>query len=117
MLRRPFFLATVFAALLSTAAGLAAGAPRPVPAYALQAASVYRAEVGLALFAALHLVGVCLRLAWHGQTFTRIGSTLEVPEVGKDFEHQLVALAAHCEEHDRRLRHLEGRRGDHPFSR
>lgn len=52
-----------------------------MPDYALQATPVYRAEVALAVFAAGYLVFVCVRLAWHGKTFTRIGSTLEVPEI------------------------------------
>jgi len=79
-MRAPGFSATTsLAAVVALHAGLSASPPRPLPhVYALQATTAYRAEVGSATFCALYLVAICIRLAWHWRTFTRVGSVLEI---------------------------------------
>lgn len=86
MPRRLFPTLVLTFAAIAAIAGLTATPPRPTPVYALQSAAVYRAEVALAVFAALYLMAVIVRLAWHGQTFTRVGSVLEVPEVRRTID-------------------------------
>jgi hypothetical protein len=54
--------------------GVTVGVPGDVPSFALQAAPVYRVEVGGALFAALYLGPMALVLAFRNQAFTEIGT-------------------------------------------
>lgn len=72
------FLAVVVVAVLG--ASLAAD---DEPVWALRSGWVYRAEVGLALAAAVYLLVVAGWLAWNGRTFRRIelpgGSAIEAP--------------------------------------
>jgi hypothetical protein len=63
-------------------AGLAAAAylavrttvPHPVPAFALQAAAVYRLEVGAACFVVFYLATMALVLALDGRGFAEVGT-------------------------------------------
>jgi len=83
MRARPFFSLIAAAAHVAAACGFIAVVPCPTPVYALQSRIVYHAEVAVAVFAATYLVAICIRLAWHGRTLTRIGSTLDVPDVSR----------------------------------
>jgi hypothetical protein len=47
--------------------------PKPVPDYALQAAEIYRLEIGAAFFAAFYLVTLAFLLAIGGRGFTKFG--------------------------------------------
>lgn len=48
--------------------------PDPVPSFALQAAAVYRLEVGGACFAAFYLAAMALVLALDGRGFAELGT-------------------------------------------
>lgn len=83
-MRRRLLPAVVLLALAGSLGG-AFTAPLPVrlPAVALGAVVVWRAEVTAALFAASYCEIVALRLALHGETLTRVGRDgIEVPRVG-----------------------------------
>lgn len=92
MPRRLFASLVVLFAVTAAVCGLAADPPHPRPVYALESAAVYRAEIALAIFAALYLMTVTVRLAWHGQTFTRVGSVLEVPDVRRTHDTDAINL-------------------------
>jgi hypothetical protein len=62
------------AAVLGLIVGTTVAVPADIPAVALQAAPVYRVEVGGALFAGLYLVAVALVLALHNRGFSEIGT-------------------------------------------
>lgn len=61
---------------LAAAAYLAASTtvPDPVPAFALQATTVYRLEVGAACFAVFYLAAMALVLALDGRGFAEVGT-------------------------------------------
>jgi hypothetical protein len=61
---------------LSGASYLAARArvPDPVPAFALQAAAVYRLEVGAACFVVIYLAAMAFFLALEGRGFAELGT-------------------------------------------
>jgi hypothetical protein len=112
---RPFFLAIVLAALAASACALATVPPHPIPAYALQAAVIYRGEIAVAAFGGMYVVLACVRLAWHGRTPTRIGATLEMPDVADRAGGEVASLhaavrrlASVCTAIEDRLRALEG---------
>jgi hypothetical protein len=71
------FLGAVIGAFAVAAfAGVLSDPPsRGVPSYALNASLVYRLEVGVAFFLALYAVTVLVRLAAHGLTPSRVGTT------------------------------------------
>jgi hypothetical protein len=126
---RPFAFALIAAIVLSLVGGLRTPIPADgAPAYALQASIVYRIEVALAVFVALYLAAVTLRLAWYGRTFTRVGASgAEIPDVrliqaGVDHARQaerliqeiqaeladLQQLESRLSITEERLRHLDG---------
>jgi hypothetical protein len=76
--------------------------PHPVPDFALQAAPVYRLEVGAVSFAILYLAAMAFVLALGGRGFTEIGTQgLRATEVvGAASEEQVILL-------DQRLSDLE----------
>jgi hypothetical protein len=47
--------------------------PESIPDYALQAASVYRLEIGAACFVAIYLAAVAFLLALDGRAFVEFG--------------------------------------------
>jgi hypothetical protein len=49
--------------------------PERIPSFALQAAAVYRLEVGAAFFAALYLCSMTLALALNNRAFSEMGTT------------------------------------------
>jgi hypothetical protein len=49
--------------------------PADIPSFALQAAPVYRVEVGAAVFSGLYLATMALVLAMHNRAFTEIGTS------------------------------------------
>jgi hypothetical protein len=100
------------------------------PVWALRSGLVYRAEVGLALAAAVYLFVVAGWLAWNGRTFRRIelpgGTAIEAPpldqaangvdEVAKDFDDYRVKndelvkrLGSALDKLNERVERLEGR--------
>lgn len=62
------------AAVLGLIVGTTVAVPTDIPAIALQAAPVYRMEVGGALFAGLYLVAMAIVLAVHNRGFSEIGT-------------------------------------------
>lgn len=62
------------AAVLALIVGTTVAGPTDIPAVALQAAPVYRMEVGGALFAGLYLVAMAIVLALHNRGFSEIGT-------------------------------------------
>jgi hypothetical protein len=69
-----FAVFVAFAILLGGVVALTVTAPSEVPGVALQAAPVYRVEVGLAVFFALYVVAIALALALRNRGFTEIGT-------------------------------------------
>jgi hypothetical protein len=68
--------------------------PDPVPDFALQAAAVYRLEVGAACFAAFYLAAMALILALDGRGFAELGTKgLRAVEVVKAADEQEAALS------------------------
>jgi H+/gluconate symporter-like permease len=67
------FLVFVALACASYLAG-SATAPEPVPDYALQAAEIYRLEIGAAFFVAFYLAVLAVVLALGGKGFTELGT-------------------------------------------
>lgn len=66
----------------TVAAASLAPAPADLPAVALGAVLVWRAEVAAVLFAAAYAALVTAWLALHGHTFTRVGSAgIEIPQI------------------------------------
>jgi len=94
----PFFWAFLTVAVVAVLGSSLAADDEP--AWALRSGWVYRAEVGIALAAAVYLLVVAGWLAWNGRTFRRIelpgGSAIEAPplnqaangvdEVAKEFD-------------------------------
>jgi hypothetical protein len=62
------------AALVGLATGTTVELPTAIPNLALQAAPVYRLEVGAAIFAGLYLVAMAFVLALHNHGFTEFGA-------------------------------------------
>ena len=60
------------AAVLGLIVGTTVAVPADIPAVALQAAPVYRMEVGGALFAGLYLAAIAIVLAFHNRGFSEI---------------------------------------------
>ncbi|HEX5527802.1 MAG TPA: hypothetical protein VFX44_11490 [Solirubrobacterales bacterium] len=68
--------------------------PDPVPSFALQAAAVYRLEVGGACFAAFYLAAMALALALDGRGFAELGTRgLRAAEVVRSTNEQEVSLS------------------------
>lgn len=94
----PFFWAFLSVVVVGVLGASLAADDKPV--WALRSGWVYRAEVGLALAAAVYLLVVAGWLAWNGRTFRRIelpgGTAVEAPpldqaangvdEVAKEFD-------------------------------
>jgi hypothetical protein len=81
----------VFLAVLALfAGGLAAGLwvadSGRAPGYALDSNVVYRIEVAAVLVGVGYLVLVVLRLAWHGETFTKFSVGPAAAEATSNFE-------------------------------
>lgn len=75
---------------------LAAGVrvPDPVPNFALQAAPVYRLEVGAASFTVLNLAAMALALALDGRGFAELGTRgLRAVEVVRSTDEQAVSFS------------------------
>lgn len=69
-----FGVAVVVAAVLGAGVGTTVSLPSDIPGVALQAAPVYRLEVGAAIFVGLYVVAMALVLAFQNRGFTEIGS-------------------------------------------
>ncbi len=71
-----------FAALVALGAAVATwmaatvAVPADVPGFALQAAAVYRLEIGGAFFAGLYLASTALVLALNNRAFTEVGTAV-----------------------------------------
>jgi hypothetical protein len=81
----------VFLAVLALFAGGVAAAlwvadSRHAPGYALDSNLVYRIEVAAVLVGVAYLVLVVLRLAWHGETFTKFSVGPAAAEATSNFE-------------------------------
>jgi Na+/melibiose symporter-like transporter len=96
MTRRLLLFALVVAALAAAVAGSLlthAVSARP-PVYALGSALVWHAEVAALLFVALYAAIVTVRLAYHGMTFTHMGSRgVEIPQLREGGRHSGQASA------------------------
>jgi hypothetical protein len=64
-----------FAVVLGFVVGATVAVPADIPAIALQAAPVYRLEVGAALFVGLYLVSMAFVLALRNRGFSEIGTS------------------------------------------
>lgn len=85
-------------AALAGSSYLAASArvPASVPDFALQAAAVYRLEVGAACFAVFYLAAMAFVLALDGRGFAELGAKgLKATEVVKATDEQRGTLAQH----------------------
>lgn len=72
--------------------------PDPTPDFALQAAAVYRLEVGGACFAVFYLAAMALVLALDGRGFAEIGTKgLRAAEVVRTTDDQTVGLSEQME--------------------
>jgi hypothetical protein len=68
--------------------------PVPTPDFALQAAAVYRLEVGAACFAAFYLAAMALVLALDGRGFAEVGTKgLRAVEVIRATDEQQVSTS------------------------
>jgi hypothetical protein len=124
----PFFWAFLTVVVVGVLGSALAADDEPV--WALRSGLVYRAEVGLALAAAVYLFVVAGWLAWNGRTFRRIelpgGTAIEAPpldqaangvdEVAKDFDDYRVKndelvkrLGSALDKLNERVERLEGR--------
>ena len=84
-----------------------------MPSIALGALLVWRVEVAAILFVALYAGIVTARLAWHGRTFTRVGSGgIEIPDIGpaRSVTDSIDRLAALLADFEARLQALEDAR-------
>jgi hypothetical protein len=129
---RLFALVVVGAIALALVGGLTTPTPNDgVPAYALEASIVYKIEIALAIFVALYIAVITLRLAWYGRTFTRVGASgAEIPDLSlvqagvdhaRNAERQIQSLQARLEKVtelqvkvkslETRIVELEGRTG------
>jgi hypothetical protein len=69
-------------AILGLWAGATVAVPADVPSFALQAAAVYKLEVGAAVFTGAYLVSLALVLAFRNRAFAEIGmSGIKVEEI------------------------------------
>src|SRR6478752_5658332 len=85
---------------LAASGYLAASVPVPgsVPDFALQAAAVYRLEVGAACFAAFYLAAIAFFLALDGRGFAELGARgLKATKVIQATDTQQLTLAQHLE--------------------
>ena len=83
-MRRAILPATVALALAGAfAAALLAPRPTDLPAVALGAVVVWRAEIAAVIFVTAYAALVTARLSLHGHTFTRVGTAgVDIPQVG-----------------------------------
>jgi hypothetical protein len=113
-MRRLALPAVVIAAFAFAIVGAtSAPAPHPLPSIALGATIVWRVEVAGIMFVALYGGIVTARLAWHGRTFTRVGSGgIEIPDVGSacSVTDSIDRLAALLADFESRLQALEDAR-------
>lgn len=71
----------------------AAGAepPTPIPTYALQAAAVYRLEVGAAVFVCFYFGSLALALSFSNRAFTEVGSgRLKAGDIGSAEQEKTI---------------------------
>jgi hypothetical protein len=68
-----FALLVGLGAIAAVCVAAAVDLPRDVPSFALQAAPVYRVEVGAAVFAAAYLASMAFALALNNRGFSEIG--------------------------------------------
>jgi hypothetical protein len=69
------FAAMIAAAIaVGLAVAVTVAPPADIPSFALQAAPVYRVEVGAAVFLGLYLATMALVLAMHNRGFTEMGT-------------------------------------------
>lgn len=119
-LRTSGFPLLVLAALaVSTYLAASARVPAPVPDFALQAAAVYRLEVGAACFAVLYLAAMAFVLALAGRGFAEVGTkglrateVVQSPELEERLERvesTLEAAAGSLNGQEQRLARLETR--------
>ncbi len=82
-MRRRLLPAVVLLAFTGALVGASsAAAPAHLPAVALGAVLVWRAEVAASLFVAAYVAVVAVHPSLHGRTFTRVGSAgVEIPDV------------------------------------
>ncbi len=73
-LRNGFAVALVVALTVALATALVSAPPTPVPAWALNSAAVWRAEVGLVIFGVLYLASVAVLLGLQGRGFTKFSA-------------------------------------------
>jgi hypothetical protein len=111
-----FALMVGAAILFGSAAAACAKPPVNIPSIALQAAPVYRVEVGAAVFSMLYVAGMAFALALRNRGFTEIGSggvraqDLETVSAGAlSEEAPMEVLMDLTEEIDRLRVQLEGR--------
>jgi hypothetical protein len=81
--------------------------PNPTPDFALQAAAVYRLEVGAACFAAFYLAAMALVLALDGRGFAEMGTkglkAVEVVRTTDDYQANASEQARLTEDMEKRL--------------
>jgi hypothetical protein len=97
---RDFGFPVLVLGALAMSGYLAASVPVPdsVPDFALQAAAVYRLEVGAACFAAFYLAAMALMLAFDGRGFAEVGTRgLKATDVIQAANKQEVSLAERAE--------------------
>jgi hypothetical protein len=65
--------------------------PSTVPDFALNAAAIYRIEVGAATFLGLYIVGMAFVLALHNRGFSEIGvHGLKAQDITKNAQHDAI---------------------------
>ena len=74
LVRWGFALLVTIAIAIGLVAALTVAPPTDVPSVALQAAVIYRVEVGAAVFVGLYLATMAFALALQNRGFTEIGS-------------------------------------------
>jgi hypothetical protein len=74
VVRQAFLVLLVLASVFGLIVAVATTAPTTIPDWALRSETVYRAEVGLAIFIAIYVISVSLRLAGQGRAFTKISA-------------------------------------------
>ncbi|HEX6152845.1 MAG TPA: hypothetical protein VFZ19_04900 [Solirubrobacterales bacterium] len=89
------------AALAATYVAWQVGVPSPVPDFALNAAAIYRVEVGAATFLGLYLIAMAFVLALNNRGFSEIGvNGLKAKDITKKAQRGTV------QEHENQLKML-----------
>jgi hypothetical protein len=96
-----FAILVGLAVLAATYVGWKVGVPSPVPDFALNAATIYRVEVGAATFLGLYLVAMAFVLALNNRGFSEIGvNGLKAQDITKKAQRGTV------QEHENQLKML-----------